>query len=155
MQAKEIAYRAVCPADIAAAAEVLMQCGLRSEDICAHGSHYEIAELGGRLIGVVGIENASGDAVLLRSLAVLHEFRDRGIGTELMRRITMIAAMSATRMYLFSTDAGDYYRSLGFLEVPVDEAVAAIGHTPQVQKYEELGWLPTEVPWKRNLVNFD
>lgn len=151
MQTRGIAYRVALPADVTAAEEVLLRRGLRSEDICANGTHYEIAELRGRVIGIVGIENAGGDAVLLRSLAVLHEFRGQGIGAELMRRITEIAAMSATKMYLFSTEAGDYYRSLGYLQVSVDEAVVAVGQTPQVRKYEQLGWLPTEVAWKKKL----
>jgi len=154
MQTKEIVYRPALHADTAAAEKVLFQCGLRSEDICADETHYELAELGGRIIGIVGIENAGGDAVLLRSLAVLQEFRGQGIGAELMRRITGVAIKSATSMYLFSTEAGDYYRGLGYVEVPVEEVTAAVGQTPQVRKYEQLGWLPTEIAWKKGLAPF-
>lgn len=151
MPQSELVYRAARSADIPGIETLLDDCELRSEDVCVPRTHYELAEDGKQIVGVVGIENAGGQAVLLRSLAVSPAHRSHGVGRELMKRITEIAAQSATDMFLFSTDAGDYYRSLGYCEVPVDEVVMAVGQTPQVVKYRELGWLPTEVAWRKSL----
>ena len=41
---------------------------------------------------------------------------------------------------------------MGFHEVPVPELVAALPAAPQVRHYDALGWLPTEVAWRRDLV---
>jgi predicted N-acetyltransferase YhbS len=63
------------------------------------------------------------------------------------------AAVSAgyRRIYLFSTGAGAYWQRLGFREVAVAELVSAMLAAPQVKRYEVLGWLPTEVAWRRDL----
>lgn len=49
--------------------------------------------------------------------------------------------------YLFSTGAGPYWMRLGFRETPAPELIAAMPDAPQVRRYDELGWLPTEVAW--------
>jgi N-acetylglutamate synthase-like GNAT family acetyltransferase len=134
--------------DVHRMVEVLDACGLRSEDICVDGTFYLVAVLGERIVGTVGIENADGSAVLLRSLAVLPELQGLGIGARLMREMRHRARTHAGNIYLFSTGAGDYYQAQGYIEVPVNEVVGAVGRTPQVQKYEDLGWLPTEVGWR-------
>ena len=134
--------------DVRQMVEVLNACDLRSEDICVDGTFYLVATLEDRIVGTVGIENANGRAVLLRSLAVLPEFRSQRIGARLMSEITSQVRASARSIYLFSTGAGDYYQAQGYVEVPVDEVVNAVGRTPQVQKYQDLGWLPTEVGWR-------
>jgi N-acetylglutamate synthase-like GNAT family acetyltransferase len=134
--------------DVRQMVAVLDGCDLRSEDICADDTFYLVATLDDRIVGTVGIENAAGSAVLLRSLAVLPELRSKGIGARLMSEITSQARTSARTIYLFSTGAGDYYQARGYVEVPVDEVVSAVGRTPQVRKYEDLGWLPTEVGWR-------
>ena len=41
---------------------------------------------------------------------------------------------------------------MGFHEVPVSELIAVLPDAPQVHRYEMLGWLPTEVAWRRDLV---
>lgn len=134
--------------DVDQMVEVLDACGLRSDDICVEGAFYLAAILGQRIVGTVGIENADGSAVLLRSLAVLPELQGLGIGARLISEVTSRARRSARHIYLFSTGAGHYYQAQGYVEVPVNEVVRAVGRTPQVQKYEDLGWLPTEVGWR-------
>lgn len=139
--------------DVGRMVEVLQACDLRSEDICVDGTFYLVAIVEDRIVGTVGIENATGSAVLLRSLAVLPGLRSLGIGARLMSEITSHARTKAKSIYLFSTGAGDYYQARGYVEVPVTEVVGAVGRTPQVRKYEDLGWLPTEVGWRLTLAD--
>jgi N-acetylglutamate synthase-like GNAT family acetyltransferase len=87
-----------------------------------------------------------------RSAGVLLPWRGMGIADALARAaIDAAARAGCRRIYLFSTGAGEYWRRLGFQEVPVPELVAALPETPQVRHYTALGWLPTEVAWRRDV----
>ena len=55
------------------------------------------------------------------------------------------------RAYLFSTEAGAFWSRQGFREVPVPELVAALPDAPQVRHYDQQGWLPDEVAWRKDL----
>ena len=130
---------------------LLDQIGLNTADALASGTRYWLAEDGGAACGVLGLEYGAS-AALLRSARVLPAVRGRGLGRMLVG--TALAAAKRhghTRAYLFSTGAGSYWARLGFREVPVDELVAALPDTPQVRQYQRLGWLPTEVAWRRDL----
>jgi N-acetylglutamate synthase-like GNAT family acetyltransferase len=121
---------------------------LGTDSVLAPGTRYWLAEGASReLAGVVGLEYGA-EAVLLRSAAVEPVARGRGVGTALVREALRSAATAGySRAYLFSTGAGQYWTKLGFREAPVPELVAALPDAPQVRRYEELGWLPTEVAW--------
>ena len=121
------------------------------DNILAPGTRYWLAEQAGELLGVVGLEFGDGVA-LLRSAAVSPAARGGGIGAALTERALAEAqAAGCACVYLFSTGAGPYWQRFGFVEVPVSELVAALPHAPQVLRYEELGWLPTEIAWRRDL----
>ena len=79
----------------------------------------------------------------------------RGIRTENLKLKELYALhhQGVARAYLFSTDAGAFWARTGFREVPVPELVAALPAAPQVRHYDALGWLPTEVAWRRDLVD--
>lgn len=131
---------------------LLETCHMEQHGILAPGTRYWLAaSLADEVVGVVGMEFGAGVA-LLRSASVHPEWRGRLIGERLMQQAMDAAqAYGATCVYLFSTGAGAYWRRHGFREVPVDELVAAMPDTPQVLRYRELGWLPTEVAWRREL----
>ncbi len=124
------------------------------QDVLVPGTRYWLAETAHRqVIGTIGLEFGS-DAVLLRSAGVLGLWRGQGIGAAL----TQLALDDATRagfriVYLFSTGAGGYWSRWGFYEVPVPELVAALPTAPQVRHYAALGWLPSEIAWRRDLAS--
>lgn len=130
---------------------LLVESGLSAEGILVEGSRYWVAETaGGQVIGVVGLEYGQG-AVLLRSAAVRPVCRGRGVGAALLERaIAEVAAAGIARLYLFSTDAGSYWQRQGFRQVPVPELLSVLPNVYQVQEYQRLGWLPTEVAWRRD-----
>jgi N-acetylglutamate synthase-like GNAT family acetyltransferase len=127
---------------------LLAQLRLGTDNVLAPGTRYWLAEgSGGQVAGVVGLEYGVED-VLLRSAAVDPPLRGRGVGAALVRAALESASQCGyRRAYLFSTGAGPYWLKLGFREVPVPALVAALPDAPQVRRYEELGWLPTEVAW--------
>jgi N-acetylglutamate synthase-like GNAT family acetyltransferase len=137
--------------DLEAIGALLRHAGLDPAGVLTSGSRYWVAEEAGALLGVVGLEYGP-QAVLLRSAAVRGDMRGRGIGARLFgHAYAMAAADQITAVYCFSTDAGDYWTRHGFREVPVPELCAALPDAFQVHHYHELGWLPTEVAWRKDL----
>ena len=96
---------------------------------------YLLAFNGDEAIGVVGIEPIL-DAALIRSLYVAEHYRDRGIGRQLVTAARKAAhTRGARRLYLLSTEAGQFFQERGFVEAPVTELTAALKGTPQTDYY--------------------
>ncbi|QKW18328.1 GNAT family N-acetyltransferase [Kitasatospora sp. NA04385] len=94
----------------------------------------------------------AGSAALLRSVAVRPDRRGHGTARRLVEDVLAEAAAGGVRsVYLFSTDAGAFWRRLGFRQVPVPEAAAALTAAPQVRQYLADGSLAVEVAWRRDL----
>jgi N-acetylglutamate synthase-like GNAT family acetyltransferase len=147
----KITIRKAMLADDGAITALLEECDLDSAGVLTPGSSYWVAEDAEQIIGVIGLEYGQA-AVLLRSAGVKPSHRRRGIGTQLFQHAAAMAeAARIATIYLFSTDAGNYWISQGFREVPVPELVAALPDVFQVRHYDELGWLPTEISWRREV----
>ncbi len=90
------------------------------------GASYAVAEAGGRLLGVAGIE-VFGTHGLLRSVAVDPAARGRGAGDALVRdRIVWAEAEGLVALYLLTTTAADYFPRFGFAPVERAQLPAAI-----------------------------
>jgi N-acetylglutamate synthase-like GNAT family acetyltransferase len=148
----KIILREATQADYAAMQHVLDQNGLHAAGILTPGSRYWLAEdANGMVLGTVGLEYGE-NAVLLRSAAVLPDCQGQGIGGKLFAHAYAMAIADQRRIvYCFSTGAGEYWQRQGFYEVPVAELCAALPGSFQVRYYEQLGWLPTEVAWRRDI----
>jgi amino-acid N-acetyltransferase len=91
-----------------------------------------VAEEGGAIVGVVGLEVRGGYG-LLRSAAVQSGHRGRGLGGALVGQV--IAAARARRLhalYLLTTTAAEYFPAFGF--TVVDRA----GAPPEMQGTDEF-----------------
>ena len=152
MSAPTTTIREAAAEDQALIVALLEHAGLGAEDVLAPGTRYWLAEdAANRMVGVIGLEFGFG-AALLRSMAVQPGARGHNIGAALVEHaLAESSAQGCDTIYLFSTDAGSYWLRRGFREVPVPELVAALPETPQVRHYDKLGWLPTEVAWRRDL----
>ncbi|PYE51120.1 GNAT family N-acetyltransferase [Deinococcus yavapaiensis] len=114
-------------------------------------STYWIAWDGSKPIGVLGLEHGDG-ASLLRSAAVLPEWRGRGVGRALARSALTYASLRGDRaVYLFSSGAGGYWRKFDFRQVPVAELAAILPNAPQVVSGVTRGWIDAEVAWRLSL----
>jgi amino-acid N-acetyltransferase len=80
----------------------------------------------GAIIGCAAVE-LYGDTALLRSVAVDPGWQGRGLGTELVEKITWLARdRGAHTLFLLTTGAAEYFAALGFAECTRDDAPEAM-----------------------------
>jgi len=117
------AVRAARPQDLAAVRRLLAACDLTRAGLEEqYPGGYAVAEGAGRVIGVAGLERY-GELGLLRSVAVDYAWRGQGVGRALVEdRLERARAGGLKAVYLLTTDAADYFRSLGFTAVGRDSA---------------------------------
>ena len=146
-----VKLRQAALADFPTIVALLTRCGLHTSSVTPEGSTYWIAELDGVLGGCIGLEHGEG-ASLIRSTAVLPEARGQGLGRALVQSaLTQATLRGDHTVYLFSQEAGDYWRRFGFVPVGAQEIRAALPHAPQVRSGVLKGWLAHEQAWKRPL----
>lgn len=85
------------------------------------GVVYHVLEVDGRPAGCVALERADGGGFFLERLAVLPEFRRRGLGESLVRLVFAEARRRGARrvglaMIAEQTDLRKWYEGLGFVE---------------------------------------
>jgi amino-acid N-acetyltransferase len=126
--------------------------GLPADDILSPGTTYWVVQTASKdVIASVGLE-FGGEAGLLRSVATAEAHRRKGLGKKLVQKaLEKARSHHLSHVYLFSTGAGSYFSSLGFVESPVEELVTALPKAPQVLRFASLGWLATEVAWRIDL----
>jgi amino-acid N-acetyltransferase len=92
---------------------------------------FVVAEANGDLVGVAGLEVCCDDA-LLRSVAVLPEWRSRGLGRALVTRaIAEAEARGIHALYLLTTSAERYFPSFGFQPIAREDVPADVRATDE------------------------
>jgi N-acetylglutamate synthase-like GNAT family acetyltransferase len=121
-------------ADLPAVVELLSACGLPSSDLTAASlAAFHVAEVGGRLVGVAGLEVAGGFA-LLRSVAVAPDFRARGVARQLVTACEDHARTSQLlALYLIAGNAhaADYFARAGYAAVTRAQVPPALRVLPE------------------------
>ena len=121
--------------DIARVRAMLTAAGMLTDGIEWPAACYLLAFYGNDAVGVIGVEPQI-DAALIRSLYVIDSMRRRGIGAALVAAARKAAhTRGARHLYLFSTDAGDFFMRLGFEPAALADVIAALPGVPQVEYY--------------------
>ena len=137
--------------DLPVILDLLSRCGLHTGSVTPQGSTYWIADLDGVPGGCIGLEHGQGVS-LIRSTAVVPQARSQGLGRALVNSaLTQATLRGDHAVYLFSEEAGDYWRRFGFGPVPPGEIVGALPEAPQVRSGLVKGWIHQEQAWKRAL----
>ena len=111
---------------------LLEDCGLSAIGLIDALGILVVAEGGGKLLGVAGIERY-GDVVLVRSVAVREGHRSRGIGEALVSGLLGRARdLGASRAYLLTDTAERFFWALGFETVSRSDVPAAVLASPLV-----------------------
>jgi amino-acid N-acetyltransferase len=109
--------RAATDDDLPAVEHLLRASELPLDGVREAFDTFVVAESGGDLVGVAGIEVCRDDA-LLRSVAVAPDWRSRGVGRALVSRVIADAEARGLRaLYLLTTTAEHYFPSFGFSKV--------------------------------------
>ena len=126
--------RAATPADLDAVLALLVASDLPEAGVAEHLGDFLVAEDGGRLVGVAGIEVHGRDGVL-RSVVVDPDRRGTGLGGRLTESALAVARYRGLRrLYLLTTTAEDYFPRHGFRRI---ERAAAPPNVRQSVEFRE------------------
>lgn len=102
---------------------LLEQCGLPVADLFEEKAMaFFGCREGGNLVAVVGMETGI-DAILLRSLAVATAHRGDGLARRLVAFVEHLAgARGKETLFLLTDSAADFFRALGYTDVPREHA---------------------------------
>lgn len=113
----EPVLRSAAPSDLGAVVRLLDESDLPTAGVEASFSRFLVAEAGGRLVGVAGLE-VHGDDGVMRSVAVDPSLRGRGLGAQLTDQVIGAArGAGLRRLYLLTTTAEDYFPRHGFRRI--------------------------------------
>lgn len=123
--------RPATPNDLAAIEELLIASELPLDGVKDSLPTFVVAESGGALVGVAGLEVCCDDA-LLRSVAVRPEWRSRGVGRALVTHAIADAESRGLRaLYLLTTTAEQYFPSFGFRKIERADVPDAVRRTDE------------------------
>ena len=146
-----VKLRQAAPEDFSVIVDLLERCGLFTASVTPEGSTYWVAELNGVPGGCIGLEHGEG-ASLIRSTAVIPEARAQGLGRALVQSaLTHASLRGDQQVYLFSQEAGDYWKRFSFVPATVADIEAALPDAPQVRSGLLRGWIHEEQVWRRDL----
>ncbi|MDP1890298.1 MAG: arsenic resistance N-acetyltransferase ArsN2 [Gemmatimonadaceae bacterium] len=125
--------RGATMADLPAVERLLTENQLPLDGVSEALNAFLVAESGGALVGVAGLEVCCEHA-LLRSVAVVPAWRSKGLGRELVTRIIADAESRGIQaLYLLTTTADRYFPSFGFERIARDEVPADVQTTREFQ----------------------
>jgi len=120
-------------ADWPAIEALLVANKLPTEGAQAHLNTYVLAISNGEVVGCAGAE-VYGRIALLRSVAVAPGLHKRGIGTLLLDRLLREARQrDASRLYLLTVTAPEYFAQFGFKRGKIDDAPPALKASAEFQ----------------------
>lgn len=128
-----VSVRPARPDDLAAVERLLTSSGLPLDGVAESLRSFVVAEAGGALVGVAGLETCCDNA-LLRSVAVDPAWRSRGTGRALVNRVIAEAEARGIRgLYLLTTTAEQYFPSFGFRVIAREQVPDDVRSTTEFQ----------------------
>jgi amino-acid N-acetyltransferase len=117
---RTVSLRPATSSDLPAVERLLTASSLPLAGVAENLKTFVVAESGGELVGVAGLEVCCNNA-LLRSTAVDPTWRGRGVGRQLVERVIADAEARGIRaLYLLTTTAEHYFPSFGFTRTTRD-----------------------------------
>jgi amino-acid N-acetyltransferase len=124
--------RAADPADLAAIEGLLTVSGLPLDGVRDALDGFVVAQSGDDIVGVAGLE-VCRDNALLRSVAVLPEWRSHGRARARHARDLDAEARGLHALYLLTTTAERYFPSFGFQQIAREDVPEDVRQTAEFQ----------------------
>jgi amino-acid N-acetyltransferase len=109
---------------------ILKEANLSTAGVDEHFSNFMVVERDGCVIGTAGLE-IYGDVAILRSVAIIPEFRRQGMGDGLVRAMINFAdRRNIKQIYLFTQTAREFFKKFGFKTIQrecIDERCRSSG----------------------------
>lgn len=116
-ESREAVIRPAAATDLPRVERLLADSSLPLAGVRESLKDFVVAEAGGDLVGVAGLEVCCDNA-LLRSVAVTPDYRSKGVGRALvMRAIGEAESRGINALYLLTTTAEHYFPSFGFRKI--------------------------------------
>lgn len=129
MQRDAITLRNAQPHELERIQALLAENNLPTQDVRTNLDSFYVAEEGGDLVGIGGLELYPPHG-LLRSLVVPPTVRSRGYGSLLLAKLEDTARQhSIEELYLLTTTAEEFFRQHGYDASPRDHAPTQISRT--------------------------
>ena len=107
--------------DLDAIKNILVANELPTAGVDDHWKSFIVARDGDKIVGCGGAE-AYHVAALLRSIAVVPAYRDRGLGRRIVRQLLdRLSSHGLREFYLLTTTAESYFKKRGFRKCDRDE----------------------------------
>lgn len=117
--------------DLTRIVELLKQAKLPTEDLETIQVTFHVVESGQQLLGCLGMETFETMA-LLRSFAVIDEFRNAGLGSLLLDEVMVWSKQQGlSSIYLLTTTAAAFFSKKGFESISRTDAPLAIQQTSE------------------------
>lgn len=117
----EITISPATAADILSIKALLVVSGLPTAGVDDHWKTFIVARDGAKVVACGGAE-AYQFAALIRSVAVLAEYRSHGLGRRIVRQLLdRLASRGLREFYLRTTTAEAYFKKRGFKTIDRDE----------------------------------
>lgn len=121
MEGLDIRITGATAEDLPEIKSLLTSMELPTAGVDEHWQTFVVARDKGRLIACGGSE-AYQLAALLRSIAVVPEYRSHGIGRRIVRQLLdRLASRGIREFYLLTTTAEEYFKKRGFKTIDRDE----------------------------------
>lgn len=112
----------------------LAAAGLPTDDVDdPDRTYFRLVDNENRVVGYSGIEVASDDAVLLRSMVIVPAFRSQGYGRRLAE-MTLARIPTVSGVYLATTSVSTFFERIGFQTVERNQVPQAILSTRQLSE---------------------
>jgi len=119
--------------DAAAIDRLLQEANLPTSDLTLeHLPHFVVMREAERIMGVAAVERIGGKKGLLRSLAVQHQYRGKGIAAQLYQAAEQHAcSMGLHELYALTTTIADWLERLGYSRIERSNAPEELRQTAE------------------------
>jgi amino-acid N-acetyltransferase len=138
---KDMRIRMAQPTDAPAIGAVLERCGLPVDDLARLVGEFHVAIIESQLVGCACAE-LFGDTAIVRSVAVLREWRDQGVASHLVNAVMMRArANGSRRAVLLTSTCPSYFARYGFSLVHASKLPREVLESQEFQRLRDTSAL--------------